>query len=279
MSDIKISILLPSRGRTELLDSSIDSLLTTANDPTCLQFLLGFDNDDQDSSKYFIDVIAPKLNQAGATYSILEFMPMGYNNLHQYLNKLARHARADWWVFWNDDAEMLDKNWDQVILEAGDRFCIQAFNTHNMHPYSIFPIVPRAWYEQLGHLSSHPLNDAYISQIAWLLDIMLQIPIKVAHNRYDLTGKNLDSTFTNRKMSELEGNIRNPKDFNHVNNRQQRIDDAVKLGQYLEARGHDLTHFKEALSGKRSAWEKMLAADPNNQIAEYSPVTGKKRGT
>lgn len=278
MSDIKISILLPSRGRTSLLESSIDSLLRTAKDPASLQFLLGFDNDDQLSSQYFIDAVVPKLTSVGAKYSILEFVPMGYNNLHQYLNKLARHAKANWWVFWNDDAEMLDHDWDEVILQAGDRFCVQAFDTHNKHPYSIFPIVPRAWYEQLGHLSQHPLNDAYISQIAWLLDIMLQIPIRVDHNRFDLTGKNFDETFRNRKLPMLEGNIKNPKDFNHIKNREHRVNDAIKLGRYLEDRGYDMTHFLESLNGKRSAWEKMLAADPNKQVAEYSPVTGKMKG-
>jgi hypothetical protein len=69
---------------------------------------------------------------------------------------------------------------------------LQAFNTHNRHPYSIFPIVPKEWYNLIGHLSLHQLNDAWLSQIAWMLDIVKQIPVEVLHDRADLTGNNKD---------------------------------------------------------------------------------------
>lgn len=261
-----ISILLPTRGRTNVLESSINSLIKNADDPAGIQWLLAMDSDDKDSQDYFVEKIAPLIDSSDATYSLFEFDPLGYTNLHRYLNALAQHAEADWWVFWNDDAVMLDSAWDTEILLAGDRFCIQAFDTHNLHPYSIFPIVPRAWYEVLGHLSRHPLNDAYISQIAWMMDIMHRIPTRVLHNRYDLTGENQDATFQQRDLQQLEGNIYNPRDFNHERYRNLRIADAKALAEYLRNRGHDVTHWDEVISGKRDAWTKMLASDVNNQM-------------
>lgn len=262
----KISILLPSRGRTNQLDRSISSLIDLADHPEDIQWLLAFDNDDSKSQKYFLDNIVPRIDQSGGLYSVIEFQPLGYSNLNRYLNALASYAKADWWVFWNDDAVMLDSSWDTEILKAGDRFCIQAFDTHNQHPYSIFPIVPRTWFDLLGHLSQHPLNDAYISQIAWMLDIMVRIPTRVLHDRYDLTGANRDATFQARDLRGLEGNINNPRDFNHNSQRKNRIDDARRLAQHMQELGMDTSYWDEIVAGKRDPWTKMLAADVNNQM-------------
>jgi hypothetical protein len=262
----KISILLPSRGRTHQLARSIQSLIDHADSPADLQWILAFDSDDADSRDYFVEHIAPQIQASGGRYSVLEFQPMGYANLHRYLNRLAQMARATWWVFWNDDAVMQDPGWDTEILRAGDRFCIQAFDTHNQHPYSIFPIVPRAWYDTLGHLSQHPLNDAYISQIAWMLDIMVRLPTRVLHDRYDLTGANQDATYQARDLRGLEGNINNPRDFNHESQRRLRVDDAKKLAKYLKDQGLDTSHWDEVMAGKRDPWAKMLAMDVNKQM-------------
>lgn len=270
MSDYNpsISILLPTRGRTDQLDASLSSLIDLADNPSSLEFLLAFDNDDKKSSQYFLEHISSKLDNADSKYYVYEFERLGYQKLNEYINALAKYARSPWWVFWNDDAIMLDHSWDSEISKQEDRFCIQAFDTHRRHPYSIFPIVPRAWYDFLGHLSQHPLSDAYISQIAWLLDIMVRIPIKVEHQRFDLTGKNKDQTFLDRKMSALEGNISNPTDFNHPNNRSIRLTDANVLAKHLGSLGYDMTHWNESAQGKREPWKKMLAADVNNQMME-----------
>jgi len=253
-----------------MLERSLVSLLTTADDPTSIEILLAFDRDDQESSQHFVKHISPVIESFGAKYSAFIFEPMGYSGLNEYLNKLATYAKAPWWVFWNEDAVMLDSGWDTVISSQGDRFCIQAFDTHNRHPYSIFPIVPRAWFEQLGHLSFHPLNDAYISQIAWMLDIMVLIPIKVAHERFDLTGKNKDKTFEDRVI--FEGNIHDPRDFNHVTHRQRRMTDANLLASYLQTIGHPSKHFAGVIAGTVDPWEHMLAADINNQVVKMPPT-------
>jgi hypothetical protein len=166
---------------------------------------------------------------------------------------------------------MLDQGWDTIICSQENRFCIQAFDTHNKHPYSIFPIVPRAWFDQLGHLSQHPLNDAYISQIAWILDIMVQIPVRVEHRRFDLTGENNDMTFTQRNVNTLEGDPRNPSDFNYATQREIRMRDAHKIAVYLGKLGYDMTPWNEAATKKRDPWTKMLAADVNKQMIKLPP--------
>ena len=255
---------MPTRGRTDMLLRSIGSLLAYADDNSQIEWLFAFDSDDADSNLWCQENILPEIAQQNSTYAVYEFEPMGYHNLNVYLNNLAEHAVGDWLVFWNDDAVMQDPGWDTAILQQNDRFCIQAFDTHRKHPYSIFPIVPRQWFEILGHLSQHSLNDAYISQIAWMLDIMHRLDIRVDHQRFDLTGANNDTTY--RKRIVLEGNPNSPVDFNHIDQRRRRLDDAQKIAAYLRSQGVDMQHWDEVLAGQRDPWKKMMESDVNNQM-------------
>ena len=265
--DMNISILLPTRARTHALFKSVSSLLEHAQDPSTVQFLFAFDNDDEKSSQWCVENIIPRLQEAGCQYKVLSWPRMGYEKLNRYVNNLAKFADGNWLVFWNDDALMDYPGWDREIASV-DEFCIQAFDTHNKHPYSIFPIVPREWYEWLGHLSKHQLSDAYISQIAWMMGIMKRTDIKVTHDRYDLTGNNNDDIYHNRPM--LEGNPNDPADFNHPNFRNQRINDAQVLAGHLEERGYDMSHWKAVLAGDQDPWAEMLKSDVNNHMQRMS---------
>ena len=267
MSDITISILLPTRGRTKQLKRSIESLLSLASNPAQIEWLLGFDSDDTESFDYFDKKIRPGIENSGGVFTCFEFEPQGYGNLHNYVNSLADQASGQWFVFWNDDAVMKTQGWDDVINSYTGKFCLQAFETHNKHPYSIFPIVPRKWHELIGHLSQHHLNDAWLSQIGWMLDIVVRIPVEVDHERFDLTGKNKDSTYENRVI--YEGRPNDPRDFNYKDRRVQRIDEARKIADYLKSQDYDLTHWEEGISGKRDIWEKMLASDVNKHMTRY----------
>ena len=93
---------------------------------------------------------------------------------------------------------------------------------------------------------------------------MVRIPIKVDHERYDLTGKNKDSTFENRVI--YEGNIHHPLDFNHVSNRKLRLDDAGKVATYLESKGYDMSNWIDIIKNNGDPWKKMLDSDVNNQV-------------
>lgn len=260
----KISILLPTRGRTQQLFNSINSLIINADEPAAIEWLFGFDSDDTETYQWFEDNVIPLIEESEGVYTCLQFEPLGYERLNEYVNALAARAEGNWFVFWNDDAVMETKGWDTVINSYTGQFCLQAFDTHNLHPYSIFPIVPKEWFELIGHLSLHQLNDAWLSQIAWILDIMQRIDVKVTHDRYDLTGNNNDSTYRQRKI--YEGNFNDPRDFNYVNNRIARFKEATMIANYLKSKGHDMSRWDDILNKRVDPWDKMLAADVNNQV-------------
>lgn len=268
-SKIDISVLLPTRGRTTSLRTSLLTLAQTAEQKDKLQILLAFDDDDQESFEWFQQNTAPELDAMGVEYLAMGFQRLGYIRLNEYLNALAQHAQGNWLLFWGDDAIMHTSGWDQRIREV-EGFRVLRMPTHNQHPYAIFPIVPRAWVDLFGYLSPHQLTDTWVSQIAYILDIMHNINVEITHDRFDLTGNNNDVTYHNRPM--LEGNIRDPRDFNHASWRLRRFNDAKKIYALLRERGQDVTWFESVLKGKQDPWAKMVSdeCDPNHQVAKYS---------
>lgn len=263
---IDVSILLPTRGRTEALKTSLESLVTKAQDPTRVEILMAFDHDDTASYDYFMSHTADIIDNHGATYTCFGFERLGYIRLNEYVNFLANRAQGQWLMFWGDDAIMQSHGWDQRIREV-NHFRVLRIPTHNQHPYAIFPIVPRAWVQLFGYVSAHQLSDSWVSQIAYITDIMQNIDVTVTHDRFDITGNNGDDTWRNRPM--LEGRPSDPRDFNHVSWRERRWQDSLRIAEYLRQQGDDVSWFDKVLAGQQDPWEKMcsLENDPNGQVS------------
>lgn len=267
--DCAISVLLPTRGRTDALQRSIMSLVDTVTDVSCIELMLGFDSDDTKTSSWFLENLAPLLDRTGVGYTVMAFEPLGYVRLNEYVSALASNSQGRWLMFWNDDAVMDTQGWDQEICRHDGHFRVLRMPTHRQHPYAIFPILPRTWYELFGYISDHQISDAWVSQIAYMLDIMHNIDVTVTHDRHDLTGNNGDDTFNHRVM--LEGRPQDPRDFNHVTWRNRRINDAARICEMLEQQGQDMTWFRSVIAGRQDPWAKMTSAeyDPNRQLAIF----------
>jgi hypothetical protein len=267
MTKYKISILLPTRGRTATLKTSLASLLNNAANIKNLELRLGFDEDDQTTIDYFSNELQPWLDETDVDYCALVFAPMGYGRLNEYVNGLAVDADCDWFFFWNDDAVMETQNWDEIISSYTGQFKLLSVHTHNDHPYSIFPIVPRAWYDTLGHLSQHQMNDAWITQIAYKIDVYERIPVWVKHDRKDLTGNNNDSTYQSRVM--YEGNPNDPRDFHHKDVIVRRIAETQQLSDYMKKQGLSTEFWDNIRAGKQDPWEKLKLNDVNQQMKQF----------
>ena len=266
-NDYKIAILLPTRGRTAALDRSLIGLLEKADDLDSIQVLLGLDTDDDVGIEYFQEKLQPKLDDMGVHYTAMSFEPMGYSQLHDYVNTLAKASSADWMFFWNDDAIMETTGWDTEICKYTGQFKLLAVHTHNDHPYSIFPIVPRAWLDVIGHLSLHSMNDAWLSQNAYCLDVYQRIAVNVLHDRADLTGNNLDATYKEREL--LEGNPANPRDFHYPDTSLKRFHECDKLNMYLKSQGLNPTWWDRVKAGKQDPWQRLQENDVNNQMRQF----------
>jgi hypothetical protein len=256
-------------------------LIDHAENLNTLELRLGFDEDDTATIDYFQSVLQPWLDTTALDYTAMVFKPMGYGRLNDYVNGLADNTDSDWFFFWNDDAVMQTKNWDSVINSYTGQFKLLSVHTHNDHPYSIFPIVPRAWYETLGHLSQHQMNDAWITQIAYKLDVYERIAVWVEHDRNDLTGNNGDQTYKNRIM--FEGNPNDPRDFHHPGVIQRRMAETERIAQYMKRRGVDTAFWEQVKAGTQDPWQKLKENDPNKQMKQFNldasgqPTTGETK--
>jgi hypothetical protein len=272
--EYSIAVLLPTRGRDDALERSVKSLFDLADNPDQIQLMLGIDTDDKEGIAAFQESVQPWLDSEGINYTAMSFEPMGYIRLNEYVNTLAKNSDADWLVFWNDDAYMETQGWDNVIAGHTGEFKLLAFHTHNDHPYSIFPIVPREWLDTMGHLSPHQISDGWLSQQAYMLDIWERIPVDVVHDRHDLTGNNNDDTYKNRPM--LEGNPMSPGDFHHVGWTNFRMQECDKLSAYMKARGVSIDFWENVKTGKQDPWEKLRENDPHGQMKQFKMVNGQR---
>lgn len=266
-----ISILLPTRGRKEVLKNSLQSLVSKAKYPERLEILFGVDEDDQGVIDYIRDDLSEIFKPLNIEARASIFKPLGYENLHIYVNTLAGNATGEWLFFWNDDCLMETKNWDTVIDKHKGKFKLLApKDNHNGHPYAILPIVPKDWFILMGHLSQNPQNDAWLSHIAYMLDIFERINFKFIHDRADITGNNNDETFQNRKYKE--GNPQDPADFGHPDMQNARVNSAHKIAWFLEKIGQKSEWWEEVKAGKQDPFEKMQWADGVKGAGQLAPI-------
>jgi hypothetical protein len=262
-----IAILLPTRSRTTALTDSVTSIVDLAHDRSCIQILFGFDNDDAVGLEHFETVIQPFLDDRDVAYQAQSFKSMGYAGLNRYYNHLGKSAESDWLFVWNDDAVMETQGWDQVITGYTGQFQLLKVHTHNEHPYSIFPIVPKAWYDLLGHFSRHQMIDAELSQMAFVLDLMQVIDIAVTHNQVELTK---DTTDPLKPKIRFEGNPANSYDFHNPVVQQQRYLDCDTVSKYMKKIGMDTTWWEDVKSGKQYPWTRLQELDINNQMKQFN---------
>ena len=267
----KITVLLPTRGRPQVLETSIQSLIDRASNPKDIEIMLGIDEDDKETTDYVKAKIAPYLQNAGVEARANIFKPIGYENLHNYVNTLAGNGTGEWLFFWNDDGLMVTEGWDEIIDSYTGQFKLLApKDNHNGHPYAIFPVVPRDWYILIGHLSQNAQNDAWLSHIAYMLDIFERIDVEFMHDRADITGNNDDETFQNRKY--MEGNPQDPKDFGHPDMQNARVATAHKLAWFMDKMGMDISFWENVKAGKQNPFEKMVFPNDVKGAGQLAPV-------
>ena len=269
-----ISILMATRGRPELAFKSLKSMIDLAHNVDEIEFCVAIDNDDIKSMDYFKETVVPWFEEKDHNILVMTFDRLGYANLPKYMETLALNSRGAWFIVWNDDALMESQDWDKEIVSYTGQFKLLAFkDNHNEHPYSIFPIVPRDWVVLFGTISPQQAIDAWVSQIAYIVDCFQRIEATVTHDRHDLTGNNDDSTYAEREF--LEGDPENPKDAFHpdmVALKQQYVE---KVVWFLKCIGQDTGRWAKVLRKEVEPFALMHANDPNKHLGTFRQVDGK----
>jgi hypothetical protein len=168
-----IDVLLPSRGRPELLASSIRSLRLTAACPRSVQIHVGADSDDP-----LTDWVA-----AGLHARCYLFDPQGYDRLHVYYQHMAQASSGQWLLVWNDDAVMLTQGWDEVLWGLPPSVLVADLQSHHS-PMCCFPAVRREAVVAAGKFSSdNPHVDSFWEVVGNLSGTLATVPVQVRHEQ------------------------------------------------------------------------------------------------
>lgn len=268
---MSISVLLPTRGRTNALKKSIVSLLDNIEDTSNVEIILGLDKDDFSTIRWIERVLAKTLQDANIDARTVMFEPQGYENLHFYINEMAAHSKGNWLFVWNDDCIMKTKNWDGEIIKYNNQFKLLApKDNHKGHPYAMFPIIPRDWYMLIESISQHNQINAWVSHIAYMLNIFERINIEVLHDRADITGNNDDEIFKNSE--KVRNDRKNLENFYNQPSQHLRGNIANKIAWFCKKINQgDPSWWSKIKSGEQDPFEKMIA--PEGAIGEKIPET------
>jgi glycosyltransferase involved in cell wall biosynthesis len=237
MTKPKISILLPTRKRTDAVVKSISSLLANAQDTSNIEILIAYDDDDQESRDFFANVWTGFIGQTQATTKVFETERFGYLRLYKYVNFLAEQASGDWIMFWNDDALMLTENWDaEVIKEAGYWGLLRMPCVNMNHPFALFPIIPRTWVDYFDQVSPVNHSDWWIYHVTNTNNRLKNLSVNVYHDRADVTGGNNDDTFKEQSYAADGRDPTNPEDYSHPD---RILDLQTWIGKFAEKIKHD----------------------------------------
>lgn len=260
---IRISVMIPTRGRAETAHRSLLSLIDSASTNDGIEYVLAIDRDDIETYNYFDQVMLPSFTERNINCRVYTTERFGYKNLQVYVNFLAAQSQGNWLLFWNDDCIMQSQDWDLDIEQYNGQFKLLKFqDNHNHHPFVLFPVIPRAWFELFGQISPHAECDAWLSHVCYAVDCVQQIKTTVCHDRADMTGNNNDQTYQARTT---------PENFWTESLITQRWQQMHKLSQYLADLGQDTSHWQwlksnNLLNNMKDLYKKLLENDPNGQI-------------
>lgn len=194
---MKLSIIYPTRKRYDLFVKSTESLIKNCSDVNNLEILIMMDDDDTETisktEEYISDKPFVKIMVSERHY---------YKNLNLYVNAAASVATGDYLLLWNDDCIMESSNYDLIMDKYKDKFIVVNPLVVNHTEYCrqenrmLFPVIPKKWTEITGRWSNSGACDSWVELISNQLHISTyEDDIKIFHDRFNLTGNNLDEIY------------------------------------------------------------------------------------
>lgn len=208
-----ISVLLPSRGRPELLKSSIASL--GRGD---FEVLVRYDDDDA----------TMPLKNVKKNVRQVRGERVGYGNFHLMINELAEIATGDWLMLWNDDAIMKTAGWSEIIATHDSiRPTVLNFFDISNNQNNLFPVMSRRMYKTIGHFSLSTHCDTWAQDVANGTGTHIAVEgIEAEHIREslnDLTKRETQNTYSTSSPIYFSDRMRQLRDEDMIKIRKVEI--------------------------------------------------------
>lgn len=169
-----ISILLPTRERSQKFERLLNSLIKTCYYKDRIEIILLLDEDDKEISQYR-SIIKKDL------FKSLKFF-LNIKNLETHAirnNYLAKRSTGNIIFPINDDMIFISDKWDCEIdnefskINMQNPFCLWIkSNIKYSYLHCDYPIVNRAWYKILGYIGSENFNFWYLD--TWICDLSMR---------------------------------------------------------------------------------------------------------
>jgi len=177
-----ISVLVPTRRRTGLLETMLCSLMATVSDQAAVDIVIRIDDDDHESATYLGVAPFPCQMLVGPHYN-------GYPTLAKFINECADRAKADLLIVVNDDVTFETKGWDTKLVAMAAKYPDGIFDfgvdTVLNNANYVFPCQSRRQVETLGCF----FDDRLIYPDIWLRDVLkpfgraIRVPeVVIRHN-------------------------------------------------------------------------------------------------
>jgi len=185
-----VSVLLPTRGRPQLLYGAMESILSMAVDPDWIEIIVKVDEDDQATRD-----ILPRICQMGRTFRAWTSpRGRGYYDMHLWIDAMCKAAQGDWLFLFNDDARILTPAWDLLLFASAegrlDDTYLHICDVVSRPGFTEFFFVRRKVFEILGHLSLSPHVDTWLVTIMQMVERATRCNIRIEHfneRLYDAT--------------------------------------------------------------------------------------------
>lgn len=214
---MKISVLIPSRGRPSYLDAAISSIFDKALDPGNVEVVVKLDAGDDEYFKYQSMLDRPAIQDRRKNILVvLSKRGSGYKDNGRFYNECAAVSSGEYLIPFVDDAVILTNTWDQALIQActGKEFFVGHGKVKdNFQDYAwSFPVIPRILYERFECLAldMHPSVDRCWEAFAKKLNCELIIPMEIYHEHLGVNPRNTDGTAEEGRVSwcaHLSGSI------------------------------------------------------------------------
>jgi len=205
----KISLLLPSRERSQKFKRMLNSLKSKCSNINRIEILLLLDEDDKEIVIYK-NLIDNEFKDLNIKLIIKNLKTHAIRN-----NYLASISNGDILFPANDDMIFISSNWDHYIdsefskIDKNIPFCLW-INSGKKYNYlhCDFPILNKAWYKSLGYIGSEFFNFWYLD--TWICDLSFKSKKFIVSNKIvvdqlsaDTHENEVDNTFLKNKKDGI----------------------------------------------------------------------------
>lgn len=232
LDQIKISFLIPTRKRVEQCIFSINKIIELSINKNTYEFLLAFDEDDETRN-----IIIDYLSVNGINHKYIVTPRYGYHSLHNYYNELYKISRGKYLWGWNDDAFILTKGWDDILINninPNRIYDVYIFKSNDIYN-KIAPLINKELVNYFGYISLNTHYDSWIDQlIQGIIPYYLIDQIEIFHNDKVNNVMNIDYSEVLNSNSISSPEFSTPRVQTLINNDNEKLKWLVSYNEKKE---------------------------------------------